>query len=306
MNKALLYALLCLATLACEQSKLETPTKGRLRVAVAESHAALIQKEADEFHRLYPNAEVTVVSTTTRESMVYLLSDSVQLIVTDRALNAEEQGVADSAGIKVEELKIAEDALAAVVNRQNPIEHISLESLKKIVNGRSTDWSELPESKWSGRIELALTGRNSGVYELLKHTFFNLAEEISLSFIAATQSEVVDFVAAHPQAIGLVSALWAPNGNDQGQNEASSTSVRVLAVADSSAPGEFVKLHQANVYRSLYPLHYPVYLCSTAGEYSIAAGFSAFIASATGQKVILNAGLVPATMPVRVVQIHEE
>jgi phosphate transport system substrate-binding protein len=38
----------------------------------------------------------------------------------------------------------------------------------------------------------------------------------------------------------------------------------------------------------------------------VAAGFLAFVASAPGQKILLNAGLVPATMPVRLVQITQE
>ena len=66
------------------------------------------------------------------------------------------------------------------------------------------------------------------------------------------------------------------------------------------------KLHQANVYRGFYPLHYPVYLAYVGSSSSVAVGFGAFVASAAGQKIILNAGLVPATMPVRLVQVTRE
>ena len=38
----------------------------------------------------------------------------------------------------------------------------------------------------------------------------------------------------------------------------------------------------------------------------LAAGFAAFVASAPGQKLIVNAGIVPATMPVRGVQLRQE
>jgi phosphate transport system substrate-binding protein len=68
-------------------------------------------------------------------------------------------------------------------------------------------------------------------------------------------------------------------------------------------------LHQANVYRGFYPLHYGVYIYCTTSDKRDAGpeiGFTTFVASHPGQKIIMDAGLVPATMPIRLVQINED
>src|SRR5713101_6030723 len=99
----------------CYQPKTETPTSGQLSTLVTESLAPLMQKEAEEFHRLYPNATVTILPASTRDAVVQMLNDSVRLIIIDRPLNAEERGVAERYGIEVVQTKIAEDALAVIV-----------------------------------------------------------------------------------------------------------------------------------------------------------------------------------------------
>ncbi len=273
---------------------------------VCESHTPLFQKEAEEFRRLYPQAVVSVMAASTREAFVNLLNDSVSIIVSDRALNGEERTVAQQAGVNIREHKIAEDALAVVVNKQNPIEQITMETLKAICTGDISDWGKIAESPWSGSIELCLTGRNSGVYELLSGQFFELQNELKPSFVATTQQEALDIVATHSRAITFVSSLSLDHTGDDSTKSFEQTGLRLLAVAgfDSAGAGEFVKLHQANIYRLLYPLHYSVYIYTSSDRASLANGFSAFVASAPGQKIILNSGLVPATMPVRLVQLN--
>lgn len=270
-----------------------------------ESHASLIQQEADEFRRLYPDAAVSVTAASTREAFVQLLNDSVRIIVCDRALNDEERSVAQQAGLNIREYKIAEDALAVIVNRQNLIEQIDMATLKKICSDEISSWDELEGKLWSGGIELCLTGKNSGVYELLSRQFFNLQKDLPLSYAATTQKDALEYVATHPRAITFVSALSLDHAGDDSTEGLDNSNLRLLAVAASdSANSEFVKLHQANIYRKLYPLRYSVYIYTSADRASLANGFSAFVASAPGQKLVLNAGLVPATMPVRLVQLN--
>lgn len=306
MSKIWICALAALFSVGCPPPKTETPTSGKLEALVTESLAPLMQKEADEFQRLYPEASVRILATSTRDAIVQLLNDSVSFIVVDRQLNEEEQGVAKKYEITYVETKIAEDALAVLVHKQNPMENISLTSLEKILSGKLSAWRNVPESKWSGTIELALTPRNSGAYELLTNHFFQLQEPIIPRIVLESQHEVFKYVAMNERAAGFISLTALHDTIGQPETKQFKTSTRVLAVGGKDTAKTFVKLHQANIYRQLYPLHYPVYIYTTAKHASLAAGFSAFITSVPGQKIILYAGLVPATMPVRLVQITQE
>ncbi len=301
-----LIILLLIGLFDCNQlvEDKETATKGNLLVCCAESHYDLIQSEADQFNSLYNQANVSVFGAMTREAIVFLLNDSVKAIISDRKLNAEEQEIAKQAELNFEEIKIAKDAMAVVVNPLNGITSLSLESLKNILMQKITNWSQLPDAGFIGPIEIVLTGRNSGTYELIKNYFFNLAGEIPVTMVFDSQKEVVDYVAKRPQTIGLVSIACHKNFLAHYSATDSTQIVRALAFAgvDSTGHETLSKLHQANIHLERYPLHYPVYMYFKK-KAPLARGFFGFIAGATGQKIILNWGLVPVTMPVRIVTI---
>jgi phosphate transport system substrate-binding protein len=302
------------AALGCGRQPAESPTRGRLEVAASESHGALVEREAELFDGLYPQARITVRRTTTREAYVALLADSVRLVVVDRPPNAEERRAIDDLGLAIEKVRVARDALALIVNRENGLESLALDRVALLLAGRPHAWDEWPATRLTGPIRLVVTGRNSGAWELLCGTFFPGLDPAA-GGRAASLSEVLAQVAADPRAVGVVSvAAWkdrapapvaaaAAPGWARGV-AAPHPEVRALAIAgaDSSGVPTAGVLHQANIHSGAYPLHYPVYVLFNRDS-RLAAGFSAFVASAPGQKLVLEAGLVPASMPVRVVQL---
>lgn len=299
MKKSSLLVLVLLLAAACNQPKEDTPTAGKLRAMTSESQAKVMFKEKSQFEAIYPDAHITLTSTTTRDAIVQLLNDSVRLICVDRALNPEENAVAKKAGMELQQIRIAEDALAVIVNPKNPMTQISRRTLSDIVSGRLKTWNTVPESKWKGSVELALTGRNSGTYELLLRHFLKLPGDAALSMLADSQQGVVQFVRDHPSGIGIVSVSAVRD---------TTIPVKLLEVEaiDSTGASKYVRMHQANIARELYPLHYPVYIYLNTRTVGVAMGFSTFIASQPGQQYFLDAGLVPKTQPVRLVQLHEE
>lgn len=308
MSKFVLPMLLLFSLNSCTQvTNKETATQGKMTACAAESHYALIRTEADEFNSLYSQATVSVLSATTREAIVNLLNDSVRIIIVDRKLNQEEQEVVKQDKLALEELKIAQDALAVIVNHYNSKNTISMESLKNILSKKITNWNQLSDSNFKEPIELVVTGRNSGAYELLKSYFFNLSEDLPSSVVTASQQEIVDYVAKHPTALGIISLACYKNPAYQSFFTGTTATVKALALSyiDSTGQQTEHKLHQANVYIGKYPLNYPIYIYFKRTS-ALAAGFSSFIAGATGQKIILNYGLVPITMPVRIVTITSQ
>ncbi len=283
----------------------ETATRGNLHVLASESHLELIQAEAEEFTSLYKDARVAVSGATTREAIVQLLNDSVSVVVVDRLLNPEEEQVAQKAKLKLNRIEVALDAVAVVVNHLNDARGVSKETLKGILVRTVTDWNQVPGSGLSGPVELVLTGKNSGTYELVKERFFGLSEDIQASAVLPSQKEVLEYVAKHPQAVGLVSLASLRSPSVQSLSADSTNAViRALAFAgqDSTGTPALFKLHQAHIYLGKYPLSYPVYIYFRK-DADLAAGFVGFITGAAGQKIILNWGLVPVTMPVRIVTL---
>jgi phosphate transport system substrate-binding protein len=308
-----------LALLAgCASEPAESPTRGHLAIAVAESHAPLIGRTVELFGSLYPGARLSVYATSAREAFIALLADSVRLAVVDRPPNVEEAAAFEAAKLDLERVSIAEDALALVVHPANRLESVSMPEAGRLLGDAAADWRAFPGSGLVGPVELVTTGRNTGSWELLAR-FFPETGAPRPRRIAPTQHEVLQHVAHNPGALGVISvAAWREPGPRpatvstsgdpgwaNGVQGPANDGVRPLAIVVPDSLGRSVAraLHQANVHRGAYPLHYPVAVYFNKRSL-LAAGFSAFLASAPAQKRILDAGLVPATMPVRLVQLH--
>ncbi len=283
---------------SCAQEQEELPTRGTMLGLVCESQHAVMLRQEEEFERLYPDARVSLIATSTRDAIVQFLNDSVRFICVDRALNSEERRVAGKADIALTEIVMAEDALGVIVHPDNPIASISINELRDVFSGRTTDWASLSRATYSGSILPALTGRNSGTCELLMRTFLTLDGDPHLACVADSHRNVLDYVGTHRGALGIVSVASLRD---------TARTVRVLAVRTIDSTGSTVTaaLHQANIHMGIYPLHYPVHVYVRTESRGVPSGFATYMASAPGQKVFLNAGLVPATMPVRLVSLQQ-
>lgn len=304
MKKLPLWILLVLV--GCGKQPGSDIRTGTLRVLATEAYRPLAQQEAEEYHRIYGSTSLEVLGMTTRDAIVHMINDSATCILVDRPLNSEERAAAEQAELRVVETEVARDAVAVLVHSSNKARLLSLETFGGIVTGKVTDWRMVPDSRSGGPIELCLTGRNSGLYELLTRHFFKPAKEVVPSFVAPTQSDVIAYVALHPAAIGLVSfAAWEDTTNAKSRwfkNE-----VHLLSLESGEGKSrKAVKLSQNNIYDRTYPLIYSIYIYTSEKSPGVAQGFSTFVASMPGQKIFWDAGLVPKTVPYRVIQLTQE
>jgi ABC-type phosphate transport system substrate-binding protein len=71
-------------------------------------------------------------------------------------------------------------------------------------------------------------------------------------------------------------------------------------------PGQFFSPAQAHVFRRYYPLAREVYMYTREVRRDVSYGFIAFVRDRKGQQNFVNHGLVPTTMPVRMVTTTSE
>jgi phosphate transport system substrate-binding protein len=293
------FLLILLVGMAGCKKKDETATSGHRLILAADPYVSVIQYETDEFMSLYPDVKIEVRGVSTREAVVLLLNDSVQSIVIDRQFNEEEQNAIRQAAIKITENRIAEDGIAIVVHIQNPISGIRTESVRGIVTSTVKDWNQIAETSWSGGIDLVLTDKNSGMYELLQKQFFSVSKPLEPTTIMPDQNGVIQYVSTHPQSVGFVASSIIVNTKEQ---------IKVIPVIVKLPEGIEKKYtpQQQEIFSALYPLHYSLYLYNTGKKSSVGVGFGALVLSNVGQKIIQNADLVPASIPYRTIQLQAE
>lgn len=294
-----LVAMLLFAS--CQGERKETPTKGHVDVLAAESVSPMVRDEVEKFESLYPDAHVTLSVTSTREAITRLFNDTIKVIVTSRALNQEERDVAKRYNLTFGEFKIAIDGIAVITNVENPLTQLRTTQLDSILNGSETSWPSPGGRKQDGGlIELCLPDRNSGTYEVVAARILHGGSFAEPAKVANSSPEMIQYVAAHPHALGLLGMNWLNANKDR---------VKALELADPDAPdslgtrGKYFSPHPAYVYQRFYPITRGIYIYSRADAFSVGNGFLGFVNNSEGQKIIQNAGLVPATMPVRLVQV---
>jgi len=300
MKRILFSILLILIVIVsgCKKHE-ETVTSGRGIVLTADPYLPLIKQEVDQFMSLYPEVKIEALGASTREVIVHLLNDSVHSIIIDRPFNEEEQQVAQQAAIKIVQNKIAEDGVAIIVNKQNPISSITVELVRRIISSDATDWKEISKAQWSGSIDLVLTDKNSGMYELLQKKFFSLSKQLEPTVVMKNQRDVIQFISQHTQAIGCVAASLVIGETEK---------IKALSIKTKSPEGnekEYLP-YQQEIHNSLYPFHYSLYLYNVEAKSTVGLGFSALVLSNVGQKIIQKAGLVPASIPYRTIQLTAE
>jgi len=263
-----------------------------------------IDSEVKEFESLYEKVHITHLQSTTRDAVVQLLNDSVKIITSPRPLNDEEKGVIKKYKLEVDTFKIAYDAALVLVNDKNSLTRITVDELREIMLGKLTAWRELGETKVGGKIVVALGGPNSGMYEYVLQRVTGLQPFANVVYPCSTTTHAISFIAEHSNAIGFVSQGWVSE---------TPAKTRILAIGDpafrrdsTSTTLEYFPPLQAHVYRDYYPLRRTLYIFSKDAGTGVGVGFTAFVTGAQGQKLFLKNGLVPATMPVRLIQLQSQ
>lgn len=284
----------------------DTMTSGTIKIAVDETFQPILQEEIDVFDALTPMAEIVPIYCNEVDAVNYLLKDSVRLAVTTRKLTEQEMESFHSRKFFPREVKIATDGIALVINNQNSDSLISVSQLKQIFTGQITDWKQLyPDSKL-GKLQLVFDNPNSSTVRFAVDSICK-GKTLSTELRAQkTNSQVIRYVAETPGAIGVIGVNWIDNSDSIAQNFTKDVRVMAVSRAEAATSANSFKPYQAYLATGDYPLSRSVYILLNDPRSALPSGFTAFITGDRGQRIILKSGLVPATQPVRIVNVKDE
>lgn len=286
----------------------DTYTSGEISIAADESFQPIIQEEIDVFENLFPMARIVPRYTTEVEAVNLLLKDSVRLAIATRKLTAGEMNSFHSRKFFPREIKLATDALALIVNRQNPDTLISVRDIRRILTGEAKEWKSVYPGSSLKDITVVFDNKNSSTVRFAIDSVCG-GKPLSNAGVKAmkTNQQVMDYVAKTPDAIGVIGVNWLGNRSDT-TNLSFRDEIRVMSVSaeDVATPANSYKPYQAYLYYENYPLARSIYVLLNDPRNALPWGFGSFLTSDRGQRIILKSGLLPATQPVRVVDIKDE
>lgn len=283
--------------------KLTTPTSGTLKIAVDESLKPLLDTEVATFQKLYTNAHVEVIYTSEADAVLQLLKDSVKLVVITRKLMEPEVASLASEVIKPHQVAVAKEGIGIIVNKANRDSVLTIAQISDMLRGNITQWNQVSKGSKSGAIEIVFDQPTSGILRHLKDSL-KIDSIPSNVFAVNGNAAVIDHVASKPNALGLIGVTWISDKDDSTTNVFLNT-IRVAGIAAEKG-GEAFQPFQAYIAQKQYPLSRDIVMISRETYTGLASGFIAFVAGEKGQRIVLKAGLVPTTMPVRVVEISRQ
>ncbi|HAX50116.1 MAG TPA: hypothetical protein DCX92_14120 [Bacteroidetes bacterium] len=309
MKKIMLFAaVLSLITFsACDYTvKKSASTTGELTVGVDEGISPVVQEEASEFMRLNNEAKVTLNIKTTKEVIADLNNGTYKSVVVGRDLTKEEADIFAANKIELKKSAFALDGIGVIVNPKNPLTKLNFNELKRIFTGEQKEWKDLDgdnKDVYTGKIKVFIARKNASVHDIFRERVLAGAEFGANDIICSTSSQMMREIKENVDAIGFISMAWITVSNDTLDE-----SVKPLKIASvdpgTGAIGDYVGLHQGYIANKTYPLVTEAFIFSTDFSMNLSVGFSSFMSSYDGQRIVLKSGLVPVTQPVKIIQLN--
>jgi phosphate transport system substrate-binding protein len=311
MNKktAGIVALIAMIVIACDPNaglKEETPTRGKIKIAIDESFSLLGDAELYTFQSLYTNAHVTPIYKPELGILDEFMNDSVRLIITTRKLTANELSYLKGKLSYPVTSSIAYDAVAFIINPKNNDSLIRYNILCDIFKGKIKTWNQIDQKNNAGTIKVVFDNLKSANVRYIKDTL-KIDSFPKNCFVANNNNEVINYVEKHISALGVLSVNWISDSSDS-VTRGFLKRVKVVGLTPKYDPEseDYYKPYQAYIADKSYPFTREVYVINRESFYGLGSGFIAFVSGDLGQRIVLKMGMVPATMPVRIVSVKKK
>ncbi|OFY60320.1 MAG: hypothetical protein A2V50_07075 [Bacteroidetes bacterium RBG_19FT_COMBO_42_10] len=284
----------------------ETPTRGNIKITADESFQPLIDAEVSTFTQLYTNAKIKPQYKPEYDVINDFMNDSVKVIVTSKRLTEDQIQYLRDTLVIARTIAFAWDALTLVTNKENLDTLIKYSDIREIFLGNKMEWKDLdPKSKLGG-IRVIFDNTKSGNIRYFKELFEIKTDLLENFYAVKSNSEVIDFVSRNRDALGIVSVNWISDKDDS-LSRSFKKKINIVAVSQQFIDdGTYYRPDQGFIYLKSYPFIREIFLINRETFNGLGAGFIQWATAEQGQLIVLKSGLVPSTMPIRLVKIKTE
>lgn len=239
---------------------------------------------AEKYQADHPDVRISVTGGGSGTGIASLINGTVDLANASRQIKSEEVETARSQGIEPLEHIIARDAIAVIVNMENPVKELTLQQISDIYNGKISNWNDVggedrPIVKLSRET-------NSGTHVYFLETVLRLGKSddktlFSTDTLLLPSSEgIIAEVRQNPNAIGYDGLGYVPHD------------VKMIAIA-KEAGGEYVLPSIDTVNDKSYPIARDLYMYTNGKPAGIVKEYLDWILSDEAQQIVADLGFVP-------------
>lgn len=244
---------------------------------------------AEKYQSLHPEISISVTGGGSGTGITALISKTVDIANASRQIKAEELQAAEAAGLNPKEFIIARDAIAVIVNPENPVSQLSLEQLSQIYTGQINNWKDVGgEDRPIVRLSRET---NSGTHVYFLEAVVRKGDKKDKTIFSAdtlllpSSEGIIAEVSENPNAIGY-----------DGLGYVTST-VKIVAVSGLANPDQFVLPSVESVNNNTYPISRDLYMYTPNDPTGAVKTYLDWILSPVAQEIVKQLGFVPIITP---------
>ena len=239
---------------------------------------------AEAYAAEHPEIRISVTGGGSGTGLAALVNGTADIANASRAINKDEVAKATANGITPTEFVVARDAIAVIVNPENPVSQLSLPQLSKIYSGQITNWREVGGD--DRPIVLLSRETNSGTHVYFLENVLRLGKKddktlFSPDTLLMPSSEGISAeVRQNPNAIGYDGLGYV------------TPDMKTIAVAKKDG-GPYVLPSIATANDKTYPIARDLYMYTRGTPAGAVKVYLDWIMAAAAQKIVADLGFVP-------------
>ncbi|MCF6284694.1 MAG: PstS family phosphate ABC transporter substrate-binding protein [Candidatus Hydrogenedentes bacterium] len=258
-----------------------TESSSYLSIKGSDTMVHLVSDWAEAYMKDNPDADLSVTGGGSGTGIAALLNGTTDIAMASRSMKQKEHDLAEKQGMEIEEIVVARDGIAMVVNPANSVNELTIKQLGDIFAGKTTNWSEVGGPDES--IALLSRESSSGTYVFVQKRVLGKRDYASSARLMPATSGVIQAVTTEKGSIGYVGLGYLTGAGDQ---------VRAIAVKDGDA-GDPIAPTVESVKSGSYAIARPLHLYMKKNGSQSVRDFVKFCLGPDGQHIVSEAGYVP-------------
>ncbi len=239
---------------------------------------------AERYQEIHPEVSISVTGGGSGTGISALINNTVDIANASRQIKDEEISQAEANGVHPLEHIIARDAIAVIVNTENPINKLTLQQISDIYTAKINNWSELGGD--DRPIVRLSRETNSGTHVYFLESVIRLGNKEDKTIFSAdtlllpSSEGIIAEVRDNPNAIGYDGLGYI------------SDEVKVIGIAKEFG-GDYIFPSIETVNNNLYPIARDLYMYTNGIPEEYIQNYIEWILSEPGQLIVLELGFVP-------------
>ena len=239
---------------------------------------------AEQYQADHADVRISVTGGGSGTGIAALVNGTVDIANASRQIKGEELAEAEAKGIEPVEFVIARDAIAVIVNPENPVSELTLQQIADIYSGKITNWQEVGgEDRPIVRLSRET---NSGTHVYFLETVLRLGDKenktlFSMDTLLLPSSEGIIYeVRQNPNAIGYDGLGYVPHD------------LKMIAIAKEQG-GAYILPSADTVNDGTYPIARDLYMYTAGQPTGAVKAYLDWILSPAAQAIVTKLGFVP-------------